>query len=393
MFVSAKRRSRAILGALIVAVLLVPVVSPPASAATTSFRDVTGSHQFYREISWLASKGITTGYANSWFRPDWTVSREEFAAFLYRLDGSPKVTPPSKSPFKDVKTGDKFYKQIVWLTDKKITTGFADRTFRSKSAITRDAMAAFLYRYHLYKGGAPYTAPKKSAFKDMKTSSKFFKEVSWMASRGISKGFADGTFRPYSSSTRAATAAFLFRGYGSSSYKAPKYVAPKVPWVSSEIIKVAKSQVGYREPAWRKNKYNTWIGGNSAWCSVYVSWVFENAGYPGYVPKAKFFDTSYTSGAASTTFVGQLKAAGVLDWNVSLSDLDRGDVVLINWNQGLGASHAAIVDKVSGNGAWFYEGNTTDGKGNSTRGVFYRWRALANIDAVFDPRQFYSATH
>lgn len=386
-----KKRTRTSVGALIVALLVIPLMATPSTAATTGFRDVTGNYQFYREISWLTAEGITTGYADKSFRPESAVTREAFAAFLYRLAGSPSVSLPSSSPFKDVKKGDQFYRQIVWLDKQNIANGWSDGTYRPKLNISRSAMSAFLYRY---KDQPSYTAPKKSRFKDMKTSSKFYKEVSWMAQSGMTTGFSDGTFRPYDSTSRAATAAFLFRGYGKSSYKAPKYVAPKVSWKPNEIKAVAKSQVGYREKSWRTNKYNDWIGGNSAWCSVYVGWVFEKAGYPGYVPKAKYFDTRYSSKIkASDTYVGKLEKAGVLDWNVSLSDLKPGKVVLMNWRLGDGASHTAIVDRVSGNGAWFYEGNTTDGTGNKGRGVFHRYRSLRYIDAVYDPRDYYDATH
>ncbi|GMA33837.1 hypothetical protein GCM10025876_00410 [Demequina litorisediminis] len=45
-------------------------------------------------------------------------------------------------------------------------------------------------------------------------------------------------------------------------------------------------------------------------------------------------------------------------------------------------------------GAWFYEGNTSDGTGtNSDRGVFHRWRSLYYMDAVFDPRDYYDAVY
>ncbi|WP_084101374.1 S-layer homology domain-containing protein [Demequina sp. NBRC 110051] len=389
---STTRRARSRFAALLVAalavVIAVPATAAPASAATTGFRDVTNHYQFYREISWLTEKGITTGYADKSFRPEQEVSREAFAAFLYRLAGRPGVSVPSRSPFKDVDTSDQFYREIVWLEKQNITTGWADGTFRPKEAISRSAMAAFLYRY---KGSPSYSPPSSSRFKDMRTSSKFYKEVSWLATTGMTTGYADGTFRPYDGTSRAATAAFLFRGFGSSSYQAPTYVAPEVNWRPSEILSTARSQVGYREPSWRDNKFNDWIGGSSAWCSVYVSWVFEAAGYPGYVPREKYFNSTYTS--SGSTFVGKLQSAGVLDWNPSLSDLKPGYVVLINWGDGKGASHAAIVDRVSGNGAWFYEGNTTSGTGDKTRGVFHRWRSASVIDAVFDPRDYYDATH
>ncbi len=212
-----KRRGLAAAMVAVLSVALTLVVAPasPATAATT-FSDVPASHQFAKEISWLAGEGITTGYANGSFKPKAEVSREAFAAFLYRLSGRPSVSLPSKSPFKDVAKGSQFYKEIVWLSKQGITTGWADGTFRPKNTIDRDAMAAFLYRS---EGRPSFSAPKRSPFKDMSASSKFYKEVTWLRSTGITTGYANGTFRPKSGVSREATAAFLYRLSGSPSVK------------------------------------------------------------------------------------------------------------------------------------------------------------------------------
>ncbi|WP_084104983.1 SpoIID/LytB domain-containing protein [Demequina sp. NBRC 110056] len=196
--------------AIAAAVLALPLFAATVSAAD-SFKDVPPSHKFYKEITWAAQANITYGHSDGTFRPKDAVTREAFAAFLYRMAGSPAVSLPSTSPFKDVKPGDTFYKHIVWAAQKGITTGHSDGTFRPKSAIDRDAMAAFLYRYH---GKPSFTPPSKSPFKDMTPSSKFYKDVTWLAKSGISTGHADGTFRPKSDVTREATAAFMYRMAG-----------------------------------------------------------------------------------------------------------------------------------------------------------------------------------
>ncbi|WP_084104984.1 S-layer homology domain-containing protein [Demequina sp. NBRC 110056] len=174
--------------------------------------DVPLRHQFYDEIDWLSGEGITTGYADGTFRPKDDVSREAFAAFLYRLAGSPKVSTPARSPFKDVPTSAQFYKQIVWLSQEGISTGWSDGTFRPKDEITREAMAAFLYRYY----GNPSTSKSSAAskFSDINRGSNFLTEISWLASSGITTGYSDGTFRPGATVTREATAAFLERAEG-----------------------------------------------------------------------------------------------------------------------------------------------------------------------------------
>ena len=69
------------------------------------------------------------------------------AAFLHRYAGVTDYTAPATSPFSDVPTGHPFYTEIAWLAEQGITTGFPDGTFRPGQSITREAMAAFLYRF------------------------------------------------------------------------------------------------------------------------------------------------------------------------------------------------------------------------------------------------------
>lgn len=180
----------------------------PGLDTGTPFIDVRKSDQFADDIMWLASTGITTGYSDGTFRPKESVSREAFAAFLYRKAGSPKVSTPSRSPFKDVSTSHNFYKEIVWLANEGISTGWADGTFRPKEPISREAIAAFLYRF---EGSPRFNAPSRSPFKDVSTRSQFYEEVTWLRTTGITTGWSDGTFRPGNAVTREATAAFFSR--------------------------------------------------------------------------------------------------------------------------------------------------------------------------------------
>src|SRR5665811_2575311 len=91
------------------------------------------------------------------------VRREAMAAFLYRFAGSPAFTPPATSPFVDVATSASFYKEIAWLSAQGISTGtdMGDGTFQFRPAesVSREAMAAFLYRF---KGSPAFTAPLTS---------------------------------------------------------------------------------------------------------------------------------------------------------------------------------------------------------------------------------------
>jgi hypothetical protein len=172
------------------------------------FVDVWPRSTFYGEISWLASTGVTTGFADGTYRPNLKVTREMMAAFLYRLAGSPAFVPPSISPFYDVSTAAAFYKEIAWLGSSGITRGFPDGSFGPGAGVTREAMAAFLYRFAQSPNFSP---PTRSPFSDLSTRAPLYAEVAWLASTGISQGYSDGSFAPASFVTRDVMAAFLFR--------------------------------------------------------------------------------------------------------------------------------------------------------------------------------------
>ena len=127
---------------------VVEVSAASANSRDARFKDVPADNQFYTEINWLAQRQITLGYPDGTFRPGENVERGAMAAFFYRLNGSPQFTPPTKPTFSDVPTNHPFYKEIEWMAARGITTGYGDGTFRPAASVNRDAMAAFLYRYH-----------------------------------------------------------------------------------------------------------------------------------------------------------------------------------------------------------------------------------------------------
>ncbi|WP_024476138.1 S-layer homology domain-containing protein [Arthrobacter sp. CAL618] len=186
----------------------------PVLAAEGSFTDVRNDNLFYKEISWLAIEGISTGYADGTFRPLQPVNRDAMAAFMYRLAGEPHYVPPASSPFRDVTTRTQFYKEISWLASKKISTGYTDRTFRPVQPVNRDAMAAFMYRL---AGSPSYAAPATARFSDVGKTDQFYKEISWLASKKISEGWPDKTYRPIQPVNRDAMSAFMYRYAGSPS--------------------------------------------------------------------------------------------------------------------------------------------------------------------------------
>lgn len=197
------------------------------------FQDVPYGSTFYKEIRWMSEAGISTGYAlppsigeldpynhylpRQVYRPYDSVTRDAMAAFLYRFAGSPTYTAPATSPFADVPTTSPFYKEIAWLAEQKVSTGWVEgssRVYRPYSPITRDAMAAFLKRLLGDKLPAA-TTPTTSPFVDVPTNNPFYAEITWLAQNGISTGWETSggkkEFRPFANITRDAMAAFLFR--------------------------------------------------------------------------------------------------------------------------------------------------------------------------------------
>jgi hypothetical protein len=179
---------------------------PPLPCATEPFTDVPSDHPFCAEIAWAAGEGITLGYGDGTFRPGATVTRQAMAAFLYRLAGSPAGPFPA-SGFTDVPVGHPFDDEIAWAAEAGITTGYGDGTFRPVAPVTRQSTAAFLYRL----AGSPAGPFPASGFTDVPVGHPFDDEIAWLDDEGVAAGYPDGTFRPVAVMSRQAAAAFMFR--------------------------------------------------------------------------------------------------------------------------------------------------------------------------------------
>lgn len=171
---------------------------------TPSFTDVPRIHAFFAEIEWLARTGATTGYDDGTYRPGNAVTRQAFAAWLWRLAGEP--IPAGPPPFSDVPPDHPFADAIAWAAEEDLTFGFPDGTFRPTNVITRQANMAFLWRL----AGSPPPAGDPP-FSDVPPTHPFCNAIAWAAESGLAEGFPDGTFHPGDPVTRQAAAAFLFR--------------------------------------------------------------------------------------------------------------------------------------------------------------------------------------
>ncbi len=198
-----------------------PTPTTPLSAL--QFSDVPAGTPHEEHIAWLAAKKISTGYEDGTFRPTQAVNRDAMAAFMYRLAGSPAFEPAGRQSFIDVTPTAQFYKEIEWLAATGISTGWetaSGQEFRPVDPVSRDAMAAFLYRLY---GSPAHATPATAPFLDVPVGTQFDKEIDWLAASGISTGWAvsgGAEFRPSESVNRDAMAAFMHRAFDT--YGTPK---------------------------------------------------------------------------------------------------------------------------------------------------------------------------
>ena len=168
-----------------------------------SFKDVPASSTFYKEINYLTSKKIISGYADGSFKPNEAVTRGQAATMISRalgLNGTQRTTK-----FKDVSKSNAASGHIQSAVDKGIIQGFSDGTFRPNQKVTRGQMAIFLVRaFNL-------TKTTTVTFKDVSKSSAAYPYIGKLLAAKITSGYSDNTFRPDQAVTRGQFSAFMAR--------------------------------------------------------------------------------------------------------------------------------------------------------------------------------------
>jgi len=116
------------------------------TCGTAPFSDVPKDAPFCGEITWLVNNGVADGYPDGTFKPAAPVTRQAMAAFLRRMGVEGNLPACSVAPFTDVPKTNAFCPDITWLVDNEIANGYPDNTFKPATAVSRQAMAAFLHR-------------------------------------------------------------------------------------------------------------------------------------------------------------------------------------------------------------------------------------------------------
>lgn len=177
----------------------------PAPAALP-FTDVKSGNWFYDAVKYAYEQGLMTGTSATTFAPNGTMNRAMIVTVLYRLEKSPAVTGASK--FTDVPAGQWYSDAVAWAAANKIVNGYDETTFGPMNAVTREQMAAILFRYEQVKGLENVTLEENlNRFPDQnKISAYAIPALQWAVGQKIINGNADGTLDPTGTATRAQVA-------------------------------------------------------------------------------------------------------------------------------------------------------------------------------------------
>lgn len=174
------------------------------------FGDVKTADWFYNDVKYVYEKGMMAGTAADVFAPNATTTRAMIVTILYRLEGSPAVT--GTSAFVDVPAGQWYTDAVNWAAANQIVKGTSATTFAPNDSITREQMAAILYRYAQYKG---YDVTKKadlSGYSDNSQVSAYAKDaLAWANAAKLINGVTNTTLAPQGNATRAQVSAILHR--------------------------------------------------------------------------------------------------------------------------------------------------------------------------------------
>ncbi len=177
--------------------------------ASSIFNDVTASNTgkwSADAIDFLARNSIVEGGSYGTFNPNGNMTRGDFVLMLYRMAGKPSVSGIS-NPFTDVKSTDYYYNAILWAYRNDIVTGVDAKTFAPKKNITREQIAATLYRM----AGSPSTSGYLTGYYDYaKIHSYATNAMRWAISNGVITG-SNGYLTPTNNATRAQVATMLHR--------------------------------------------------------------------------------------------------------------------------------------------------------------------------------------
>lgn len=183
---------------------------PENTETTIQFTDVNENDWYYDAVKYIYANGLMSGVSDTTFAPNANTTRGMIVTVLYRMENQPNVTIDNS--FNDVKSTDYYGNAIYWAKQNNIVSGYNSTTFAPNDNITREQMAAILYRYAAYKGYSVDKTSDLSNFNDTSNISNYaLTPIKWAVSSGLISGMGDGTISPLGNASRAQIATILMR--------------------------------------------------------------------------------------------------------------------------------------------------------------------------------------
>lgn len=174
-----------------------------------SFTDVDTDDWFADAVQYMLDNGMMNGVTDTTFGPGTTTTRGMIVTILYRLEGEPDTTASS---FTDAASGMYYADAVAWAQANSIVTGITETIFAPDQAITREQMAAILYRYAQYKGYDVTASNDLSSYTDASRISAYATTaMQWANAEGLITGNTSTTINPTGNATRAEVATILMR--------------------------------------------------------------------------------------------------------------------------------------------------------------------------------------
>lgn len=184
-----------------------PLGSAAAAEETPTFQDVYDNQWFTDDVKYIFQHSLMDGDTEQTFSPEAPLTRLVLTEALFRIEGCPSAP---NAGFTDVV--DSEAPALNWAVSKHIVTGYGDGTFGPHDPVTREQMAAILYRYVTYLGLDKGERADLSIFSDSQSINAYAREpIAWATAVGLINGMGDGYFAPFGTAQRSHGAALLHR--------------------------------------------------------------------------------------------------------------------------------------------------------------------------------------
>ena len=174
------------------------------------FRDVDGNVWYYDDVLYAYINGYMDGLSAGQFAPNQNTTRAQIVTILWRLTGEPRATKSNK--FNDVASSAYYDKAVSWAVEAGVVNGFDAKTFKPNDYVTREQLAAILYRYAEYMNVSTRGASNLTKYDDYYQIGTWARDaMAWANYHGLINGVSYTRIDPKGYATRAQVAAILHR--------------------------------------------------------------------------------------------------------------------------------------------------------------------------------------